>query len=514
MVSSAKRWTPLLTSADRLRIARDITSADHDYFVWSGLLGEPFLRDGILCFFDGDTVAVAGHELGRRGGEIAAPRLTAVMRDWSIRADVAFINYSGPAQAAPLPREEWNLLYTAGPQPWNYEVFLDLRRPEPYGSEIRRHVRAAQRRGLRVTMEHREFLGFEHIHLLRELAIRHHFIASSASYLTNVVSILRSKATAVWEARIDGVLVGFDVTHEFFEHHPFSIIGAADRGHPGTSDAIHAAMIEHYRDRGACELGLGHSVDEGLYRWKTKWPGALVVPACHQSIWQRVGNRSRYSDCLYWPWRLITDAVAADLSTNDSGWLPSYHHHPVDAIRVPVPDIAHLMDSSSGLSALMAVCRYYGVGPEDEVELAAELSLDQRWPDPERVVVAAVRYGLSACTRCPMSSADLKEHLDRRRPVLILVQAWGQTEDEAPRVSYENIWEDDHYLVAIGYDRDGVYFEDPSLQGIRGYLSWEDLEQRWHARGPNGTELHRFGAALWMPLAGPAAYLSRACRIM
>ena len=96
----------------------------------------------------------------------------------------------------------------------------------------------------------------------------------------------------------------------------------------------------------------------------------------------------------------------------------------------------------------------------------------------------------------------------------MLVQAWGMTEGEAPRASYENVWEDDHYLVAIGYDHDGVYFEDPSLQGMRGYLSWGDLERRWHAPGPNGTELHRFGAAIWMPLAGPAAYLSRARTIM
>jgi predicted double-glycine peptidase len=505
----------VLTSVERLRIAREITSADHDYFLWSGLLGEPFLRDGILCFYDGDTVAIVGQELGCRGGENAAPspRLTDVIHEWSTRPDVTFINYSGPAPAAPLPRERWNLLYTADPEPWNHEVFLDLRRPEPYGSDIRRHVGAAARRGLRVSMEHREFLGFEHIRLLRDLAISHHFIASSAGFLANVVSILRSEATVVWEARLHGVLVGFDVTHEFFEHHPFAVVGADDRSQPGTSDAILAAVIEHYRDRGALEFGLGQAVDEGLYRYKTKWPGAVVAPACHQFIWQRVGSRARYNDCLYWPWRLITDSVAGDPSIDDS-WAPRYRRHPVDAIRVPVPDITHLMDSSSGLSALMTVCRYYGVGPEDHVALAAELSLDQRWPDPERVVAAAVRYGLRACSRCPMSRAELEEHLDQRKPVLMLVQAWGMTEDEAPRTSYENVWEDDHYLVAIGYDPDGVYFEDPSLQGMRGYLSWDDLEQRWHAPGPNGTELHRFGSAIWMPLAGPAAYMSRARMIM
>jgi hypothetical protein len=259
---------------------------------------------------------------------------------------------------------------------------------------------------------------------------------------------------------------------------------------------------------------MGHTVGEGLYRYKTKWPGAVLGPPCHQFIWQRVGSRARYTDCLYWPWRLVGDAVAVDLSIHDPRWLPKYHRHTLDAIRVPVPDIAHLIDSRSGVAALMSVCRYYGVGPEDDLDFARDLSLDHDWPDPERLVAAAVRYGLSASARCPMSTGELKGYLDERKPVVMLGQAWGEEENETPRASYLDVWEDDHYLVAIGYDRTGVIFEDPSLQGVRGFLSWEELERRWHARGPNGAEWRRFGAAIWQPHAEPAAYLSRARLIM
>jgi len=508
----------VLSAEEQATIARDITSADHDYFVWSGLLGEPFLRDRTLCFFDGETVEIVGHQLGQRseGGSIPSRRVTEVIADWSRCSEAAFINYCGPEPAAPLPREQWNLIYTSGPQPWNQEVFLDLTLPDPgkYPWEIRGQLRAAARRGLAVTIGQRPSLGHEHIRLLRALAVNPHFIASSASYLANVVSILRSEATVVCEGRVNGALVGFTVTHEYFEHHPFLIVAAFDRAHRGTSDALHAALIEYYRGRGASELGMGYAVGEGLYRYKTKWPGARVAPSCHQFIWQRLGTGTRYDDCLHWPWRLINEAVRADGSIHDPRWLPEYHPIPARAIRVPVPDIAHLTDSSSGLSTLLVVCKYFGAGPDDEEEYVRDLSLDSIRSDPERVVAAARAYGLTVDVRCPMSLAELKSFLDQRKPVVLLLQAWGEQEDETPRDGYRDVWEDGHYLVAIGYDRTGVYFEDPSLQGVRGYLSFEELEERWHDWGRNQEELNHFGAAMWKATAGPPAYLSRARRIM
>jgi hypothetical protein len=508
----------VLTRDEQETIAREITSTDQDYFVWSGLLGEPFLRDRILCFFDGDSVAIAGRQLGERGEDsgIASRGLTEVLAEWSDRSDVAFINYCGPKPAAPLSRERWNLIYAAGPQPWNQEVFLDLRHPVPrmYSPETRCQLRAAGRRGLVVSIEHRDFLGYEHIRLLRALAISHHFIASSASYLANVVSILRSEATVVCEARINGTLTGFTVAHEFFDHHPFLVVAAIDRGHRGTSEALHAALIDYYRARNACELGMGYAVGKGLHHYKMKWPGAFVGPSCHQFIWQRLGCGARYDDCLHWPWRLVNDAVKADVSIHDPRWLPEYHPISPGAIRAPVPDIAHVTDSSSGLSALMVVCKYFGVGPEDEEKYAVDLSLDGIGPDPDRLVSAARRYGLTVDVRCPMSVAELQCFLDELKPVILLVQAWGEEEDETPRSGYADVWEDDHYLVAIGHDGAGVYFEDPSLQGVRGYLSFGELEERWHARGPNLTKLHRFGVAMSLADAPPPAYLSRARRIM
>lgn len=41
-------------------------------------------------------------------------------------------------------------------------------------------------------------------------------------------------------------------------------------------------------------------------------------------------------------------------------------------------------------------------------------------------------------------------------------------------------WDDGHYVVVIGFDRTRVYFEEPSLDGRRGWLSHQELLDRWH----------------------------------
>ena len=46
-----------------------------------------------------------------------------------------------------------------------------------------------------------------------------------------------------------------------------------------------------------------------------------------------------------------------------------FHPIPKGAIRVPVPDTSQQTDSTCGASSLQAVCKYFGVGPDDEWQL-------------------------------------------------------------------------------------------------------------------------------------------------
>jgi ABC-type bacteriocin/lantibiotic exporter with double-glycine peptidase domain len=186
-----------------------------------------------------------------------------------------------------------------------------------------------------------------------------------------------------------------------------------------------------------------------------------------------------------------------------------YHSIPRGAIKIPVPDTTQQTDYSCGASALQAVCRFYGVGPEEEWQFVDALGMDRRvGSHPYQIARAARRFRLRVEEQSPMSRARLLFHLRRRRPVLLMIQAWPL----APRHTYRGWWKDGHWVVAIGYDREGVYFEDPSLQAVRGFLSYAELAERWHDTGPHGKHVPRYGMAVWKPRA-QSAYESRAIHI-
>lgn len=56
----------------------------------------------------------------------------------------------------------------------------------------------------------------------------------------------------------------------------------------------------------------------------------------------------------------------------------------------------------------------------------------------------------------------------RKIPVIVLIQAW--LDDYEEDIDWNNIWEDGHYVVAIGSDDKYIYFEDPSILGGIGYI--------------------------------------------
>jgi uncharacterized protein YvpB len=64
-------------------------------------------------------------------------------------------------------------------------------------------------------------------------------------------------------------------------------------------------------------------------------------------------------------------------------------------------------------------------------------------------------YGLQYDAR-PMEIKDIKSYIRKKIPVLILLQA----RSDQPR-DYTNDYQDGHRVVAIGYEKDTIFFEDP-----------------------------------------------------
>ena len=315
----------MLSPQDDRLLDEKLSSSDHDHFFWAGLLGEPFLVDGILSYFDAETSSIVGAALD--GDSIWSAdwqnRLHNAIARTLDQTGARFLSYWGPYQLPADAVRGWSLVFAEDPVACNVDVFLHLAEALEGLNEkkTRETLRHARRSGIDLWIGSRPALNADHLTLLRHLAGRDGVGVQDVYTLANVVSILCSDVTDVFEARCGGRLVGFAVAHRYFKSTAFAVVAAFDHSFSGCSDLIIAAMVEHYARRGAKRLGLGYAYDPGSLAFKTKWKGATVAAPFYELIWQRPNTEMPFNGCLRWPWRLLSKQLACGGRCDESEWL-------------------------------------------------------------------------------------------------------------------------------------------------------------------------------------------------
>jgi len=150
------------------------------------------------------------------------------------------------------------------------------------------------------------------------------------------------------------------------------------------------------------------------------------------------------------------------------------------------PELRQTYDYDCGAKAVQAVLAYYGIDERESPIM--KLAGTRRSGTPIRGVVRALHeYGLK-CRVGRMTIAGIRREIDRDRPVILVLQAWA----DKKVADWEKDWIDGHYVVAIGYDRKRVFFEDPSSV-MRTYLSFDELTKRWHDVDTDGKRYFNYG---------------------
>ena len=156
-------------------------------------------------------------------------------------------------------------------------------------------------------------------------------------------------------------------------------------------------------------------------------------------------------------------------------------------IRVPLT--RQSSDYTCGVAALQSILYFHDVQDDySEDTLVKELKSDPVNGTSHKAMADFARSkGYLVDVRTEMALDDIRNFIDNGVPVIVLIQAWA----ESP-VDYSQDWEDGHYAVAIGYDRDTVYFMDPSNLGNYTYLPNQEFLDRWHDED-KGVKLNHFG---------------------
>ena len=149
-----------------------------------------------------------------------------------------------------------------------------------------------------------------------------------------------------------------------------------------------------------------------------------------------------------------------------------------DQVKLPVPITRQATYYSCGAAALMSLLYYWKVYDGTETDL---YPLTQTNPDtgtsPSGIIETAEAYGLEASLLEHLEVSDLRQALFRGDTLILDIQAWPL---ERPEVPWEEVWDEGHYVVLVGLDKNNVYVMDPSIGTSYGYIPIEEFLSRWH----------------------------------
>jgi ABC-type bacteriocin/lantibiotic exporter with double-glycine peptidase domain len=155
---------------------------------------------------------------------------------------------------------------------------------------------------------------------------------------------------------------------------------------------------------------------------------------------------------------------------------------------IPYPETRQVFYFDCGANALVSVLVFAGLEErEDRVALLARTS--HNGTSTAGVLRIMQYYGLPHRARQRMKINDVRRAIDAGHPTLLTLQAYR--ESNRP---YRELWDDGHWVVAIGHDKRRILFEDPSAFH-RTWLADEELRQRWHDLD-RGKRIRQWGCTI------------------
>lgn len=153
------------------------------------------------------------------------------------------------------------------------------------------------------------------------------------------------------------------------------------------------------------------------------------------------------------------------------------------------PKLRQTYDYDCGAKALQSILVYYGIEISEHILIEHAKTNEEVGTLSKDILAVLKRYHLHYDQK-PMNIEDLKDYIHRNIPVIILLQAWSDDP-----VDYKTNNEHGHWVIAIGYDKEKIIFEDP-LSFRHTWLTFDELNERWHSEEGNKI-LKNYGIAVY-----------------
>jgi len=150
-------------------------------------------------------------------------------------------------------------------------------------------------------------------------------------------------------------------------------------------------------------------------------------------------------------------------------------------------------DYDCGVQALQSVMHYYDIDIRGD-ELTKALETSEEGTSPHKMIAVAQRYGFEVKSGTQWSLNQVKQYVEAGTPVIVLLQAWADR--YMTLEDWRRDWDDGHYAIVIGLDKDVLLFEDPASIR-RTWLREREFMARWHdVDAKTGEKYEHFGMVL------------------
>ncbi len=139
------------------------------------------------------------------------------------------------------------------------------------------------------------------------------------------------------------------------------------------------------------------------------------------------------------------------------------------------PELIQTFEYDCWAKAIQAVLAYYGIEIFEEHIIKRAKTNPKDWTTTQWILKIFKKYWLKYDSQ-EMEIDNLKKYIDKRIPIIILLQAWNDKITD-----YTNNYKDWHRVVVIWYDNNKIYFEDP-YAFKRTFLTYQELNKRRHSK--------------------------------
>lgn len=155
-----------------------------------------------------------------------------------------------------------------------------------------------------------------------------------------------------------------------------------------------------------------------------------------------------------------------------------------------LPQLKQIYEYDCGATVLQSVLGYFGIEVKPH-KIRKHAGTNKNGTLIVGITTTLAKHGLQYTSK-QMTIKEVINFLDQQIPVILLLQAWTKKK----KIDWKNDWTDGHYVVAIGHDKKKMIFADP-WSFTHTFLTFDELEQRWHDKDPRGKKHINWGIAVY-----------------